>query len=299
MRPSALGSRGLQSTRSIATALLPVRNGQACLRITKPRLLNPNWLLASRLSSTEVSCNNSAGAGNVPIQQQQQDGQQEASSSQGTNADLSHQHNMDNSNGQQQQSSTSSATSSPGTSPSDAAQPAAPPKTAAQKAGNFANRVFFGITLGLGGAAMIISGGYAFLALLVFVAYQATQEYYGFITSKGITKGMTPPPPLVSALTTVMCISITLLAFFLQARSGTVLAVAAFLLLVLEVIAIKKPKFSQLASSVFGLFYCGKLAHASHNRWNQACNLQSAYSMHAAILASLICTFCHYQRNSA
>lgn len=36
------------------------------------------------------------------------------------------------------------------------------------------------------------------------------------------------------------------------------MSAAAFCLLVLNVLGTPKPKFAQLASSVFGLFYCGK-----------------------------------------
>jgi phosphatidate cytidylyltransferase len=35
------------------------------------------------------------------------------------------------------------------------------------------------------------------------------------------------------------------------------MSAAAFCLLVLNVLGTPKPKFAQLASSVFGLFYCG------------------------------------------
>jgi hypothetical protein len=36
------------------------------------------------------------------------------------------------------------------------------------------------------------------------------------------------------------------------------MSVAAFLLLAMNILVIKKPTFSQLTSSVFGLFYCGE-----------------------------------------
>jgi phosphatidate cytidylyltransferase len=36
------------------------------------------------------------------------------------------------------------------------------------------------------------------------------------------------------------------------------MSAAAFCLLVLNVLGTEKPKFAQLASSVFGLFYCGE-----------------------------------------
>ncbi|GIL47566.1 hypothetical protein Vafri_4359 [Volvox africanus] len=138
-------------------------------------------------------------------------------------------------------------------------QPSASPKTRVQKAREFANRVFFGLLLGLAGAVVILYGKLAMLALLVFVAYQASREYFGFMSSKQMLQGMPPPSPLVSAATTAMCLGITILSHFYRGKSGTVLAVAAFLLLVIQVIVNKRPKFAQLASSLFGLFYCGWL----------------------------------------
>lgn len=128
-----------------------------------------------------------------------------------------------------------------------------------QKTRQFVNRVVFGVALGLLGGAVVAVGSVPFLLVVILVTYQATREYYGFITSKGIAKGMAPPPPLISVLTTVLCTSIALVAYIYHGRSGTVLAVAAFLLLVLQVVASKRPKFAQLASSLFGLFYCGWL----------------------------------------
>mmetsp|Transcript_11513 Transcript_11513/g.20417 ORF Transcript_11513/g.20417 Transcript_11513/m.20417 type:complete len:414 (+) Transcript_11513:93-1334(+) len=136
---------------------------------------------------------------------------------------------------------------------------AAPTQKQTSKASGFANRVLFGTLLGLVGGLVVLVGKLPFLGVIMFVTYQATQEYYGFITSAGISKGMAPPPPLVSTLTSVLCISTATLAYFLNGRSGTVLAVSAFLLLVLNVMAIHKPRFAQLASSLFGLFYCGWL----------------------------------------
>jgi phosphatidate cytidylyltransferase len=129
-----------------------------------------------------------------------------------------------------------------------------------QKGGGFARRVASGVTLGLFSAAIVTYGNLAFLLAVILITVQATQEYYGFITSKGIAAGMRPPPRLVSVTTTIMCTSIALLAYFYKGRSGTVLAVTSFALLVLQVVATKRPKFAQLASSLFGLFYCGERA---------------------------------------
>eukprot|EP00198_Chlamydomonas_reinhardtii_P001771 XP_001691107.1 phosphatidate cytidylyltransferase [Chlamydomonas reinhardtii] len=97
------------------------------------------------------------------------------------------------------------------------------------------------------------------LATALFVTYQASREYFGFMTSKQMSKGMPPPPRVVSVATTVMCMGMTVFSHFYRGKIGTLLAVASFALLVLQVVANKRPKFAQLASSLFGLFYCGWL----------------------------------------
>eukprot|EP00877_Chromochloris_zofingiensis_P006122 jgi/Chrzof1/1763/Cz10g20080.t1_PCT2[v5.2] len=60
-------------------------------------------------------------------------------------------------------------------------------------------------------------------------------------------------------MTTVLCLSITVLTYLSKGTSGTAMSVAAFLLLVMNVVTLKKPAFGTLTSSVFGLFYCGYL----------------------------------------
>ncbi|KAG2494580.1 hypothetical protein HYH03_007346 [Edaphochlamys debaryana] len=128
-----------------------------------------------------------------------------------------------------------------------------------QKTKELVNRVVFGVLLGAVSAVIILYGKQAMLGMLLLVAYQASQEYFGFMTSKQMRKGMPPPPMLVTTATTVMCMGMSVFAYFYRGRSGTLLAVAAFLLLVLQVVANKRPKFTQLATGLFGLFYCGWL----------------------------------------
>ncbi|MEW5298664.1 MAG: hypothetical protein WDW36_001757 [Sanguina aurantia] len=95
--------------------------------------------------------------------------------------------------------------------------------------------------------------------MILFVVFHATREFYGFLTSQGISKRMTPPPPIVTYATTILCLSMAVISYFYKSRTGTVLAVSVFMVLMLEVVSSKRPKFSQLASSVFGIFYCGWL----------------------------------------
>ena len=129
-------------------------------------------------------------------------------------------------------------------------------KPAKPKGGGLAMRVTFGVLMGVaGGSAVLVKP--LFLLAAMFITYAATIEYYSMVTSKGITKGMAPPPPLVSSLTAVLCVSMVAWGYFSRGKSGTVLAVAAFFLLVMNLVAIRKPKFSMLASTLFGVFYCG------------------------------------------
>ena len=47
-----------------------------------------------------------------------------------------------------------------------------------------AARVVFGVLLGLSGAVVILTGGKVYMGIACLVAYQASQEYFGFLTSK-------------------------------------------------------------------------------------------------------------------
>lgn len=137
-----------------------------------------------------------------------------------------------------------------------AAAPLAEPEQS--KGSNFINRVIFGCILGFGGAAIVFAGKLPYLCAALFVVYQATQEFFGMLTSTGLSKGMQPPPPFVSVATTALCLSITVFTYLAHGKSGAAMSVAAFLLLATNIFVNRKPTFTQLTSSVFGLFYCGE-----------------------------------------
>ena len=153
------------------------------------------------------------------------------------------------------QRSQSGSDAQSGASSSSSGSPDAAPRKAG---GSMGTRIVFGALLGVGGAAAVAIKQ-LFLVVLSFITFHATQEYYAMVSSKGITRGMAAPPRIVSVLTTVLCVSMVMFSYFYRGRSGTVLAVAAFFLLVMNMVAIRKPKFSQLASTLFGVFYCGAL----------------------------------------
>uniref|UniRef100_A0A061RYK6 Phosphatidate cytidylyltransferase n=1 Tax=Tetraselmis sp. GSL018 TaxID=582737 RepID=A0A061RYK6_9CHLO len=136
----------------------------------------------------------------------------------------------------------------------DAPQPPASPSFK-----GLAKRALFGALLGVLGGCILVAGGVPFTCLISLVAYQCTQEYFGFITSKGIAKGMQPPPPPVTATISLAAVGISIGTLLTRGRTGTCLAVAAFLVVALQLLSTRKPKFAQLSSSIFGLFYCGYL----------------------------------------
>lgn len=124
--------------------------------------------------------------------------------------------------------------------------------------GSLALRTIFGTILGLIGAVVITAGGWLFTGAVCLVAYQATQEFFGFVTCKGIAEGQSPPSPIVSALTTAMCLGLSIWTHITHGRATAALAVASFAVLAVHVSLTEKPTTAQLASAVFGLFYCGR-----------------------------------------
>ena len=123
--------------------------------------------------------------------------------------------------------------------------------------GSLALRIIFGTILGLLGAVVITAGGWLFTGAVCLVAYQATQEFFGFVTCKGLSEGQSPPSPIVSALTTAMCLGLSIWTHITHGRATAALAVASFAVLAVHVSLTEKPTTAQLASAVFGLFYCG------------------------------------------
>ena len=83
------------------------------------------------------------------------------------------------------------------------------------------------------------------------------QEYIGMVTAKGIAKGAAAPPPLVTTAISLLCVALNAWVFVTNGRAASAMAVASFLILSLSLVASPKPRFAQLASTIFGLLYCG------------------------------------------
>lgn len=124
---------------------------------------------------------------------------------------------------------------------------------------SLAKRAIFGTILGLSAAVVVISGSWLYGAITCLAAYQCSQEYTGMVNAKGISKGMKPPKPLISSVTSLLCVCLNAWVFLTNGRTAAAMAVACFLVLSLQLLASRKPRFAQLASSIFGLFYCGYL----------------------------------------
>lgn len=120
-------------------------------------------------------------------------------------------------------------------------------------------RAIFGTILGLAGAGVILTGGVIYALVTCLVAYQASQEFIGLVNAKGISAGMKPPPPIIGSAISLLCVTLNAWAYISGGKTASAMAVATFLVLSLQLLAVAKPRFSQLTSSVFGLLYCGYL----------------------------------------
>lgn len=124
---------------------------------------------------------------------------------------------------------------------------------------SLAKRAIFGTILGLSGALVIILGGWLYASAACLIAYQCSQEFIGMVNAKGISEGMKPPPPVISSAISLLCVALNAWAFVSGGKTASAMAVASFLVLSLQLLATRKPRFSQLTSAVFGLLYCGYL----------------------------------------
>jgi phosphatidate cytidylyltransferase len=124
---------------------------------------------------------------------------------------------------------------------------------------SLAKRAIFGTILGLSGAVVIVFGGWLYATVACLVAFQCSQEFIGLVNAKGISAGMKPPHPIINSAISLLCVALNLWAYISGGKTASAMGVASFLVLSLQLIASRKPRFSQLTSAVFGLLYCGYL----------------------------------------
>lgn len=67
------------------------------------------------------------------------------------------------------------------------------------------NRIIFGLVIGLGGGGIVLAGGWVFTLALASAVFVGAREYFELVRSRGIAKGMTPPPRYVSRVCSVIC----------------------------------------------------------------------------------------------
>ncbi|KAK2386611.1 Phosphatidate cytidylyltransferase 4, chloroplastic [Trifolium repens] len=127
-----------------------------------------------------------------------------------------------------------------------------------QQVSQLRNRVVFGLGIGISAGGIVLAGGWVFAAAMAAAVFAGAREYFELVRSRGITEGMTPPPRYVSRVCSVICALMPLLVMYLGHIDVSV-ASAAFVLAMALLVQRGSPRFAQLSSAIFGLFYCGYL----------------------------------------
>uniref|UniRef100_A0A1D1Z469 Phosphatidate cytidylyltransferase n=1 Tax=Anthurium amnicola TaxID=1678845 RepID=A0A1D1Z469_9ARAE len=127
-----------------------------------------------------------------------------------------------------------------------------------QQHGQLKNRVVFGLGIGVVAAGIVLAGGWVFTTAVAAVAFVGAREYFGLVRSRGIANGMTPPPRYVSRVCSIICALMPLLTMYLGHMDVSITS-SAFIVAMILVLQRGSPRFAQLSSAMFGLFYCGYL----------------------------------------
>ncbi|KAG2332108.1 hypothetical protein Bca52824_003288 [Brassica carinata] len=127
-----------------------------------------------------------------------------------------------------------------------------------KKASQLKKRVIFGVAIGLPVGGVVLAGGWVFTLALAASVFIGSREYFELVRSRGIAKGMTPPPRYVSRFCSVICALMPLLTLYFG-NIDIWVTCAAFVVAMALLVQRGNPRFSQLSSTMFGLFYCGYL----------------------------------------
>lgn len=127
-----------------------------------------------------------------------------------------------------------------------------------QKASQLKMRIVFGLGIGIAVGGVVLAGGWVFTVALAAVVFVGAREYFELVRSRGITEGMTPPPRYVSRVCSVICALMPIFTLYFGHIDVSVTS-AAFVLATALLLQRGNPRFAQLSSAVFGLFYCGYL----------------------------------------
>ncbi|KAG8076639.1 hypothetical protein GUJ93_ZPchr0006g43505 [Zizania palustris] len=126
-----------------------------------------------------------------------------------------------------------------------------------EKSRQLQKRVLVGVAIGVGAGGIMVAGGWVFAAAVAATVLAAAREYFGLVrgTAGG---GGTPPPRFVSRVCSAICALMPILTLYYGHMDVTV-TFSAFLIAISLLLQRGNPRFAQLTSSVFGLFYCGYL----------------------------------------
>ncbi|KAG0459018.1 hypothetical protein HPP92_022146 [Vanilla planifolia] len=119
-------------------------------------------------------------------------------------------------------------------------------------------RVFVGLGIGIGVGGIVVSGGWLFTTAVAAAVFAGAREYFELVRSQGIAVGMTPPPRFVSRVCSVICALMPLMTLYFGHIDVSVTS-SAFLVAMALICQRGIPRFAQLSSTMFGLFYCGYL----------------------------------------
>ncbi|KAH9313959.1 hypothetical protein KI387_022586, partial [Taxus chinensis] len=121
------------------------------------------------------------------------------------------------------------------------------------------NRIIFGLAIGVGVGGVVLAGGWIFTVGMAVAILAGTREYFELVRSHGIAGGMTPPPRYVSRVCSAICAVMPLMTLYFGGRMGVAVTSSAFFLATVLFLQRGSPRFAQLSSIIFGLFYCGYL----------------------------------------
>ncbi|KAJ8498191.1 hypothetical protein OPV22_008743 [Ensete ventricosum] len=127
-----------------------------------------------------------------------------------------------------------------------------------QQGSQLRKRVVFGLGIGLGAGGVVVTGGWVFTVAVAAAVFASAREYFELVRSRGIAAGMTPPPRYVSRVCSVICALMPMLTLYFGNIDVSVTS-SAFIVAMALVLQRGNPRFAQLSSAVFGLFYCGYL----------------------------------------
>ncbi|XP_022757024.1 phosphatidate cytidylyltransferase 5, chloroplastic-like isoform X3 [Durio zibethinus] len=126
------------------------------------------------------------------------------------------------------------------------------------KSSQLRKRIVFGVGIGISVGGAVLAGGWVFTVVMAAAVFLGAREYFELVRSRGITAGMTPPPRYVSRVCSVICAFMPILTLYFGNIDVSVTS-AAFVVAMALLLQRGNPRFAQLSSTMFGLFYCGYL----------------------------------------